>query len=311
MPLTVLGGQPRVGYARAVEALLRAASERTRYPRRDAVVLMQADFTDRPEQLVELVKRFEGGADVVAAERVGGPSAPRAVRTFARLTRWLRALWPVRAFVTVPGVKDPFGGFRLLRISVVRELLTEGGARGFGEGSVPAANVELLRAAAHCARRIETVAVEPRWDLRPRGSRLRPWPETFDLVRRGWEGGRRGPPGAGGWGAPGFGPRPPPDGVRARGRPERERPVGVRRIPGVQREVRHAHRRLRTHAGHRHGHHPRPHRVAAPFQRQRRRVAYPRERLLRQLAGRRDPQLPPVRAGPRRGREADAPRLSD
>ena len=26
MPLTVLGGQPRVGYARAVEALLRAAS---------------------------------------------------------------------------------------------------------------------------------------------------------------------------------------------------------------------------------------------------------------------------------------------
>jgi len=193
MPLTVLGGQPRVGYARAVEALLRAASERTRYPRRDAVVLMQADFTDRPEQLVELVKRFEGGADVVAAERVVGPSAPRAVRTFARLTRWLRALWPVRAFVTVPGVKDPFGGFRLLRISVVRELLTEGGARGFGEGSVPAANVELLRAAAHCARRIETVAVEPRWDLRPRGSRLRPWPETFDLVRRGWKARRRRP----------------------------------------------------------------------------------------------------------------------
>lgn len=186
MPLTVLGGRPRVGYAHAVEALLRAASERTRYPRRDAVVLMQADFTDRPEQLAELVKRFEGGADVVAAERVVGPSAPAPVRTFARLLRWLRAVWLVRGFLTVPGVKDPFGGFRLLRINVVRDLLAERGARGFADGSVCATNVELMRAAVRVARRVETVAVEPRWDLRPRESRVRPWPDTLELVRRGW-----------------------------------------------------------------------------------------------------------------------------
>ena len=49
---------------------MRTASDRTKYPRRDAVVMMQADFTDQPEHLPELVKRFEGGADVVAVERV-------------------------------------------------------------------------------------------------------------------------------------------------------------------------------------------------------------------------------------------------
>ena len=65
MPLTVIGSREHVGYSRAVEALLRTASDRTKYPRRDAVVLMQADFTDQPEHLPELVKRFEGGADVV------------------------------------------------------------------------------------------------------------------------------------------------------------------------------------------------------------------------------------------------------
>ena len=35
MPLTVIGGTSRVGYARAVDALLREASRRTKYPRRD------------------------------------------------------------------------------------------------------------------------------------------------------------------------------------------------------------------------------------------------------------------------------------
>lgn len=186
MPVTVMGGRARVGYARAVDALLREASERTRYPRRDAVVLMQADFTDQPEHLPELVKRFEGGADVVVAERVIGPATPRAVRRFARVTRWLRAVWPVRSFGTVPGVRDPFGGFRLLRISVVRDMLAGRAGRLIPDGSVCVANLELLRAAARHARRVETVSLEPRWDLRGRESRVRPWPHALDLFRRGW-----------------------------------------------------------------------------------------------------------------------------
>ena len=54
MPLSVLGGT-RVGYAAAVDALCREASRRTRYPRRDAVILLQADLTDQPEHLPELL----------------------------------------------------------------------------------------------------------------------------------------------------------------------------------------------------------------------------------------------------------------
>ena len=194
MPLTVLGDRKQVGYARAVEALLRAVSERTRYPRRDAAILMQADFTDQPEHLPELVKRFEGGADVVAAERVVGPLAPEAVRKFAKLSRFLPAMWPIRAFVTVPGVKDPFSGLRLLRISVVRDLLQERGDPAFTDAAVCAVNVELTRAAVRLARRVETVQLEPRWDLRPRASRVRPWTDALELVRRGWTARSRRPP---------------------------------------------------------------------------------------------------------------------
>jgi glycosyltransferase involved in cell wall biosynthesis len=186
MPLTVIGSREHVGYARAVEALLRTASERTRYPRRDAVVLMQADFTDQPEHLPELIKRFEGGADLVAVERVMSEAAPEPVRKLTRLSRWLPRLWPIRSFVTVPGVRDPFGGFMLVRIAVVRDLLKARGEQAFADAPVWATNVELLRSAASLARRTESVALESRWDLRPRESRVKPWPDVIDLAKRGW-----------------------------------------------------------------------------------------------------------------------------
>jgi glycosyltransferase involved in cell wall biosynthesis len=186
MPLTVIRGTARVGYAGAIDALLRAASDRTRYPRRDAVVLMQADFTDQPEHLPELVKRFEGGADIVAADRVIGPTAPEPVRQLTRLARWLPRFWPIRASVTVPGCLDPFGGFRLLRISLVRDLIRDAGARPLASAPGWGANVELLRAAVKLARRVETLPLESRWDVRPRESRVRPWPDVMELLRRGW-----------------------------------------------------------------------------------------------------------------------------
>lgn len=186
MPLTVIGSREHVGYARAVETLLRTASERTKYPRRDAVVIMQADFTDQPEHLPELVKRFEGGADVVDVERVMTGTVPEPVRKHAQLTRWARRLWPVRSFVAVPGMNDPFSGFRLLRISIVRDLLKEHGDRPFAAAPVWATNVELLRSAVRLARRSESVPLESRWDLRPRESRVQPWPDVIDLAKRGW-----------------------------------------------------------------------------------------------------------------------------
>jgi glycosyltransferase involved in cell wall biosynthesis len=186
MPLTVIGETKRVGYARAVNELLRAASARTRYPRRDAVVLMQGDFTDQPEHLPELVKRFEGGADVVAVERVLNAGTPEPVRQLAKLTRWIPMLWPLRKVVAVPGITDPYSGYRLLRVSLVRDLLKARGENPLTDAPVWAANVELAGAVAPLARRVETVALEARWDLRPRESRVRPWPDAIELVRRAW-----------------------------------------------------------------------------------------------------------------------------
>ena len=186
MPLTVIGSSRRVGYARAVEALLRSASDRTKYPRRDAVVMMQADFTDQPEHLPELVKRFEGGADIVVGEAVVGRAAPEPVRKLARLAKWMPALWPLRSAMSVPGVKDPFNGYRLMRISLIRDLLKARGDRPFADGPVWSSNIELLKAAAPLARRIESLPLQSRWDVRLRESRVRPWPDAVEIIKRGW-----------------------------------------------------------------------------------------------------------------------------
>jgi glycosyltransferase involved in cell wall biosynthesis len=183
LPLTILGADEHVGYARALDALTREVSRRTRYPRRDAMIVMQADFTDQPEHLPELIKRFEGGADLVVAERP--PAADQAAPP--KPVRWMRrvAPWVLRPFMSVPGVTDPFGTFRLYRITLLRDLIRHAGDEPIVQGTVWAANIDLLARTAPFARRIETVALEPRYDLRPRASRIHPWTDAVDLFRFG------------------------------------------------------------------------------------------------------------------------------
>ena len=188
LPLTILGGQRRVGQAGSVSALCQAVVKRTRYPRRDAMILMQGDFTDQPEHLPELVKRFEGGADLVVAERPHGAFAPKRARMLRRIAPWV-----LRPFVAVPGVSDPFSSFRLVRIAVVRDLLREPGEGPPVTRDGWAGNVELLLGLARHARRIETVELAPRWDVRPRETRVRPWSDAMALYHFG-RAARRGAP---------------------------------------------------------------------------------------------------------------------
>ncbi|HUF65811.1 MAG TPA: glycosyltransferase family 2 protein [Gemmatimonadaceae bacterium] len=178
LPLTVLGSEKPVGYGRALEACCREANSRSRYPRRDALIVMQGDFTDAPEHVPELVRRFEGGADVVTAERAHVAGMPAAVRRLRLIGRWL-----LRSRRTSLGTSDPLSGFRLYRIGVIRELLRSTGEGPLLKSHGTAADVELLLAAATVARRLESVSTNPRYDLRQRGSRLRAATQAVALFR--------------------------------------------------------------------------------------------------------------------------------
>ncbi len=178
IPLTVIAGKSREGYAAALSALTREASRRTRYARRDSMIVMQADFTDQPENIPEMVKRFEGGADIVASTANTSP-APAEIRRLRFFGGLIRKVAPLRT----PGSADPFSSFRLYRISVLREMIKGAGDVPLLSGEGWAANAELLLKAGAHARRVESMDLLPRYDLRTRSTRVHPVAAAMSLFR--------------------------------------------------------------------------------------------------------------------------------
>ncbi len=177
LPLSVVRHAVRQGYARSVERLLRLALERTDRPRRDCAVLMHADFAHSAEALPELVKLIERGADLVVAEgSVRGHSS--SVEPWLR--RFAGAL--LRTRVRVPGVSDLISGFVAFRLSVLKGAF-QGPATTVLTTDGWSANAELIGHAATHARRIETIRVVERHDLRQRASRFDPWQTLKDVCQ--------------------------------------------------------------------------------------------------------------------------------
>jgi len=181
LSLTVIRHPTRQGYARSVEALLSTALDRTDRPKRDSAVLMHGDFAHGPEFLPEFVRRLDSGADMVVGEATLAGEPSRGRRLVRRLAPML-----LRRAVRVEGVNDIVSGFVAFRLMTLRNALRQPEALRLSADGW-AANAELIGRAARHARRIETVPVVERHDLRQRGSRVEPWV----MARQVWSAGRR------------------------------------------------------------------------------------------------------------------------
>jgi hypothetical protein len=149
------------------------------------MVVLQADFTDQPEALPELMKRFEGGADIVTTER-DRTAMPAQVRRLARFAPWM-----MRPLISANAGTDPFASFKLYRISLLRDYAKASPDVPLVSSDGWAASLELFVKLASLARKIETVPVAPRYDLRPRDTRVKPFADAMGLYRagrasRGW-----------------------------------------------------------------------------------------------------------------------------
>jgi hypothetical protein len=181
MPVTLLRGRKRLGYAGSVDALLRHVASSTRYPRRDAVLLMQGDFTDPPGIVPEFARRFEGGADLVVGERLTVADAPSAVK---RLFKY--GHWAMRPFVKLGGVSDLTASMRLVRISALREAIRLAGNAPLLSGDSWTANADLLLRLAPFARRVENVPMEPTFGVRMRETRRVAMADTIGMLKWAW-----------------------------------------------------------------------------------------------------------------------------
>jgi glycosyltransferase involved in cell wall biosynthesis len=177
LPVTVLRHEERRGYAAALERLIREAVGRATHPKRDMVVTLQADFTEAPEDIPALIRRLEGGADIVEATvTTEGMEAPRARRWSRRGLPWL-----LRGTRLPEGVRDPLSGFRAYRAFVLKKAVAQANGAPLLTTEGWAANVELLFAVAPHARRADSTEVARRYDRRQRETRFRAWDTAVDL----------------------------------------------------------------------------------------------------------------------------------
>lgn len=188
-PLTILRNDTRAGYAASLERLIHEALRSSSYHKRDGLLVMQSDFTDDPSTVPEFIRRFQGGADLVAGIQSGLSSAPRGTRALRIGARWL-----ARPPGLPEGLTDPWYGFRLYRLVVLRRALSE---LGEGERLMTedgwAANLQLLLHVAPHLRRWDEIEVPFDLSRRYRESRFDPWAEMRSLVRVARRARRTGP----------------------------------------------------------------------------------------------------------------------
>ncbi len=175
LPLTVFRSEQPQGYAATVEQLLKEALALSDRHKRDAAIIWPADFTVDPSVLDGFLRKLDSGADLVVGEVTveGEPDRWR-----KRVREWAPKILGGRA--SVPQVRDVVSGIAAVRLIALRQafqsrpdrwLRTEGWA----------ANAELLKWTAAAARRVETLPVVERADLRQRPSRIEPWPMVKEL----------------------------------------------------------------------------------------------------------------------------------
>jgi len=180
LPLTILRSEERLGYAGSVDRLLRHVVAEAPYPKRDCAVVLQGDFTERPEDVVTLVKSLEGGADIVAGSLpADARGLPRSMRLARKAARWI-----LGGALSKAPVSDPLGGLRAYRVIVLKKALRDlPEDRPVVRSDGWAANLELLRLLVPHARRVAEAPLEMRYDLQVRPSRFRAVRTLLSLLR--------------------------------------------------------------------------------------------------------------------------------
>lgn len=216
LPLTVIRSAQRHGYAASLELAIREAVKRAPYPKRDAIIVLQADFTEDLDVVAALVKKIEAGADVVTTDTAIQEDLPRGYRWGRRLLRWL-----ARGRAWAQG--DVLSGLRAYRVMVMKRALDTRGADRLLSWPGWGANAELLALVAPHSRRTEIIETTLKQHRHQRDTRFT-FMETQRAVR-GALGGKLNP----------AVPALPTDGIVATPLPIAAENVGPRRRPDAGR----------------------------------------------------------------------------
>lgn len=125
-PLEIITHPPNRGLGASLRDALRFVAEHA--DGQDVVVTMDADNTQPPELLGEMLQRLQdGNCDVVIASRYRAGARTEGVSAFRRLASFgARVLF--QAVFPIPGVRDYTCGFRLYRVEMIKRAFDQLGA---------------------------------------------------------------------------------------------------------------------------------------------------------------------------------------
>ena len=176
LPLTLIRNEKQLGYAASMEIAIREAVRRSPYPKRDALITLQADFTEDPDAVPALVKRIEAGADLVTCATLLDAGTPKAIRRARRLFSWMvkSREWSQ--------LGDPFCGFRAYRVMTIKRAIeTRGTSRIISwEGWAGAA--ELLAQTVPHSRRNDTIETTLHYKRLQRPTRFKFFPMLSQVM---------------------------------------------------------------------------------------------------------------------------------
>ena len=167
LPLTLIRNEKQLGYAASMEIALREAVRRSPYPKRDALITLQADFTEDPDCVPTLIKRIEAGADLVAVAPSFDAGTPPNVQRARRFFRWLVRGREWAEF------GDPYATQRGYRVMTIKRALETRGTGRLLTWEGWAANAELLAQALPHSRRNDTIETTVHYKRLQRASRFR------------------------------------------------------------------------------------------------------------------------------------------
>ena len=120
LPIKVLRHPANLGLGETIQDALRAAAgEATPL---DIVITMDADNTQPPELIPQMLAAVDAGNDVVIASRYRKSAAVSGLSAFRTLMSW-GALFLFRALVPIRNVRDYTSGFRAYRAGALQRVL--------------------------------------------------------------------------------------------------------------------------------------------------------------------------------------------
>jgi dolichol-phosphate mannosyltransferase len=168
------------GLGPALKTGFRHALERIQSPN-DVIVCLDADNTQDPQYIPEMVRRIAAGADMVICSRYRPGSRQVGVPPWRRLLSFgARLVFAV--FLRLPGVRDYTCGYRAYRAELLRKGFERYGDRLI-ERSGFACTDELLVHLAPLARRIEEIPFVLRYDQKRGRSKLPLWRTIVATLR--------------------------------------------------------------------------------------------------------------------------------